>query len=803
MEENKKYNQQQYQNQMQQNSQSQQFTDDEQSGFDIKEWLLLFLHYWYLFVICGLIALGLAYLKNRTWIERYQSSGTIIIEENRNTSNNVFMQGFGLQSGYRNIDNQVIMLTSYDLISRVVDSLPFLNTDYLSIGRFKTRNLYYNTPILVTADYVHPKVYGKLFKVSLKKDGSYTITDEDGAVDKNLNIKGRLGIPIQHNLFFMMIEPMRSTIDNRNIYIRFRDKRSLINDFMSRLKPEYVVKGSSVLSVSLQSETPDRDIDFINKLFDVFRTENLERKNDAASKTINFIDDQLNLVSQSLAVSGGAMTEFRRSNQIVDLPSHSSEILGKATQYDEKQSQLKLRESYLNYLDNYLKTNLDAGSIVAPSSLGLNEPMLMSLVQQFNNVIAKKNETSEKNPLYSKYEREIEGLKKSINEVIKNMRVSMQIEQSDIDTKLSNVQRDISRLPAKEMQLIGIERKYRVDDNYYTFFLQKRAEAAIQKASNSPDNTVLDRARVITLTNGDTKSKTTMMYLLVGLLLPALFLVIKELINNTIRDEKDIEKISPFPLIGTIKHTNSQDPILAAKHPRSSFTEMFHVIRTRIEFIVQRKNNILILSTSAESGDGKTYFSTNLASVYGMTGKKTLLVDMDIRKPSINARLGITETLGVTDYLIGDGTLDDLIIQKEDVNFDILLGGTTPPNPGELIRSEKLRDMFLELREKYSFIIVDTSPIGLVADSYSLAPMMDANLLIARSGKTNKSFFKKLVEQIKSDKLKHFYVILNDFDIESLPYGRYTKSYGYGYGYGNKKKGQNKYTHYYEDDSEI
>ena len=645
-------------NQQQQNAQYQQFNEDEQSSFNLKDWVLLFLHYWYLFVIFAGLALGLAYLKNRSWIERYKTSGSIIIEENRSTGSNVFMQGFGLQAGYRNIDNQVVMLTSYDLISRVVDSIPFLNTDYISIGRFKTRNLYENTPIVVSADFIHPKIYGALLKVSLREDGTYTITDEDGSVDKSLSVKGRLGVPIQHNLFFMTISPVTGVRENRVVYIRFRDKGSLINDFMSRLKPAYVVEGSSVLNVSLESETPSRDIDFINKLFDVFRAENLERKNDAATKTINFIDEQLNLVSQSLAVSEGEMTEFRRSNQIVDLPSHSSEILGKATQYDEKQSQLKLRESYLDYLGNYLKTSLDAGAIVAPSSLGLNEPMLMSLVQQFNDVIAKKNETSEKNPLYNKYEREIESLKTSINEVIKNMRVSIDIEKKDIKTKLSNVQRDISTLPAKEMQLIGIERKYRVDDNYYTFFLQKRAEAAIQKASNSPDNNILDRARITALTNGDAKSKTTMMYLFIGLLIPALFVVLKELLNNTIRDPKDVEKNSSFPLIGTIKHTNGTDPVLASKHPRSSFAEMFRVIRTRVEFIVQRKKNIVILVTSAESGDGKTYFSTNLASVYGMTGKKTLLIDMDIRKPSINERLSLGDTPGVTDFLVGNKPID-------------------------------------------------------------------------------------------------------------------------------------------------
>ena len=221
---------------------------------------------------------------------------------------------------------------------------------------------------------------------------------------------------------------------------------------------------------------------------------------------------------------------------------------------------------------------------------------------------------------------------------------------------------------------------------------------------------------------------------------------------------------------------------------------------------MQRKTKMAILITSAESGDGKTYFSSNLASTYGMTGLKTLLVDMDIRKPSINERLQLQETDGVTNYLIGEKKLDEIILRKEGLNFDLLLAGSVPPNPGELIRSDQLKNMFLELRNMYDYIIVDSSPIGLVADAYSLAPMMDANLMIVRSQKTNKSFFRRLNDQLVADKLKQFYIILNDISIESNSYARYGKNYGYGYGYGygnSKEKDANRYAQYYEDEKDI
>jgi capsular exopolysaccharide synthesis family protein len=249
---------------------------------------------------------------------------------------------------------------------------------------------------------------------------------------------------------------------------------------------------------------------------------------------------------------------------------------------------------------------------------------------------------------------------------------------------------------------------------------------------------------------------------------------------------------------------------LVQENPRSSFTEMFRVIRTRIEFIVQRKTNIITLITSAESREGKTYFSINLASIYSMTGKKTLLVDMDIRKPTVNQRFELDQLNGITNYLVGQCSLDEIIVKIPNVDFDILPSGSIPPNPGELIRSDKLIEMFQDLRKRYDYIIVDTSPIGIVTDAYSLANFSDINLFVVRNEKTNKTLFKKLSAQLKQDKLEKLYTIYNDVlndGSRSSKYNRYNYNYGYNYGYGyygKKKKGKSdKYFHYYEDNSDL
>lgn len=797
---------------MEQNINEKPFNSEEESGFDIMEWVSYFLNNWYLFVIGIILSLGLAYLENRSWLPSFQTEGRVLIDENRTNGNGsqALMQGFGIQSGYKNVKNQVIMLGSNDLVSKVVDSLPFLNVDYISKGSFKTRNLYKTTPILIQSNYIAPEAYGVLFKIKLHSDGTYTISVDDNNLFSKFQIEGRYGQSIQHNLFFLTVNNLNKYMGNTDMYFRFRTKESLVSDFSSRLNFGYVVEGSSVLKINLVSETPERDIDFINKLCETFLADNLNRKNDAATKTIQFINEQLGIVSKSLSTSEGEMTNFRQSNKIVDVSSHTSELLGKATKFDTQQAELKLRETYLNYLANYLKKNFADGAIIAPSSLGLNEPLLMTVVQQINELHNLRSDVTEANPIYSKYTKQIETAKLTVMEVIKNMRASLEIEKNDFNKRYALVNKEIEQLPEKELQMIAIERKYKVDDNYYTFFLQKRAESEILKASNTPDNDILDKARITSITNSDKRSKTTMVFLLFGILIPTLIVILIELLNNTVHSTKDVEKNSPFQLIGAVRHTKSTDPLIVSKNPRSAYTEMFRIIRTRVEFIVQRKTDIVIMNTSTESGDGKTYFSINLASVYAMASKKTILVDMDIRKPSVNQRFNIVHPLGVTNYLIGQCSLDEIIIKLPKVDFDILPAGSIPPNPGELIRSDKLTKMFEELRSKYDFIIVDSSPIGMVTDAYSLAQHSDVNLFVVRNGKTNKTFYKKLSTQLKLDNVPNLYTVLNDVLDDESKYSKYklykyAYLFGFSYGYTSKKrKGDaEKYFHYYQDDTEI
>ena len=813
----------------QQDPQQQQGDDEDSSlNFNPLEWLFTFLHYWYLFVIALVIALGLAMLKNRRWIPTYYSQGTIVIKESATygTSASALMSGFGVDAGYKNVNNQMIMLGSYDLMSRVVDSLPFLNVEYITQGRFKTRQLYRQTPIVVEATRIDPRAYEILYQVNFRHDGSMHIS----STNENfyLEIDANYGEPIHCPYFDGKIFPTELMTNNGKIYFRFRSHESLVDEFMSRLQLSFVTEGSTVLALSLVSETPQRDCEFIDKLAKIYLLQNLEQKNEVAENSIRFINEQLNNLQSSLQVSEGAMTNFRQENKFVDVNSYAGQLMGQVAAYDQQSMELRLRETYFDYLIKYIHDNIEKGAVIAPTTMGVDEPILVGLVQQLNDLRIQRGELTEKNVYYAKYTKDIENVKTAIEEVVTSMRASLEIEKADLANRYKEVEHSIKQLPEKELEMVAIERNYRIDDNYYTFFLQKRAEAEIQKASNTPDNSIMDKARTTAIMNAKAKKKTTSTYLIIGFLIPMILIILSELLNNKIRSPKDVVKLKYFRLIGTLRHAKSQNPTLVRDHPRSSYAEMLRAIRTRMEFIVKRKDKMVVGITSTESGDGKTFLSSNLAALFSMSGKKTLLMDLDIRKPNIHTKMGLEGGLGLSNYLIGDCTLEETFA-KSPFDFDIMRAGTIAPNPGELIHSDKLAETIKLLREKYDFIVIDTSPIGLVPDAYTILELSDIGLFVIRCMQTNKSFCKQTLQEIAEvvDTPEKVQIVLSDIPTEGHSgygygygygysgYGYGTSSYGYGYGrkkYGDKYRStiygkvfrrsndEQKYNYYTDDD---
>jgi len=758
---------------------------DGSSNINVMEWVVRFLHYWYLFALGLAIAFSLAMLKNRRWIPSYYSYGTVIIKQATGYGATTLMRGFSIDEGMNNVNNQVLTLRSYDLIGRAVDSLPFLDVEYITMGRFKTRNLYHNTPFIIEKTQISERAYDILFRLDIQEDGSLVVSINDDESENPMRIETHYGEHFDTPYFSGYILPTQFMASKGRLFFRFRSRESLITEFLNRMQLNFLQQSSTVLCIGLTSETPERDCEFIDKLSDIFLLQNLERKNEQAENSIRFINEQLVVLQRSLETSEGEMTAFRQENRFVDVSSYASQLMSMISSYDQQVLQLRLKETYLDYLDNYLHESIEQGTVIAPASLGLDEQMLMGLVTQLNELQIQRGELTEKNVYYAKYTKDIENVKLTLAEVLKSMRKSLEIEKKDLQERYAEVEQNIQHLPEKELQMVAIERNYRIDDNYYTFFLQKRAESEIQKASNMPDNEILDRARTTTkLVNEKVKKKTMSTFLAIGFIIPLVLIILSELLNDKVRTPKEVDKLSKFRLIGTLRHARSQNPTLVKTSPRSGYAEMLRAMRTRIEFIVGRKEKLCICVTSAESGDGKTFMSTNLAALYGMTGKKTLLIVLDVRKPNVHTKLAMENGVGITNYLIDECSEEELILHNENFDFDFIRAGAVPPNPGELVHSDKLHEFINRMREKYEYIVIDTSPIGQVPDALSLVADTDITIFVIRCLQTSKSFCTQTLEALEEDYADKIHLVLSDIPTEGFHSGY---GYGYGYGYGGKR----------------
>lgn len=784
-----------------------QDTQGTSSGdINVIDWLLRFARHWYLFVIAVSVALAAAYLSNRSWEPMYNTEGKIIIESSANGGTYNFMQGFSAGHDYVNSNNQLLILGSYDLINRTVRKLPF-GVDFYTRGRFRTHNMYGREPIVINLSHLAAEAYGCEFRFIPLSAESFEIRLEDEfsrELYPDFKISGRYGEPFENFLFFATIEKLYLPASNMEFLFRFRSLSSLEDEFSSRLKLEYIGEESSVVSVNLSGNVAARDKDFINALSREFLESNLEEKNQEATRTIEFINEQLAFIADSLRSSELRLRQYRREHNLVDINGYTSTILGKLASLDMQNSELNLKEAYFDELSEYLSESIHRDRLVAPSSIGVSDPVLLDLVGQYNELIQKRSDIGESNPAYERITKRMEEVRGTMIEVIENVRKINEMERRAFEREYNAVMDDLRNLPEKELAMVNYERTYKINDNYYTFLLQKQSEAQIRKASNVPDNKILQQARTNPYPiNGSQKTKTYVIFLIIGLVLPAVYVILRELLNFTLRTEADINRITNYPILGIIRHTNGTKKIMSTVNAKSLFSEGYRLIRSRIEFITQRKSKITILVTSAESGDGKTHFASNLAGIYSMVSKKVILLDIDLRNPKMSKQFGYAETPGLVHALIGENTLDEIIVKDDgDLGFDFIPVGVVPPNPAELIASEGMNRIMDTLKERYDYIIIDSSPLGLVSDAYAISSAIDVNLIIARAFKTNKSFFKNFTSQISRDNMNNVYIVLNDVMMpKHKHYGRYVRGGKYNYGT-EARYYHNQSRKYYTDDEE-
>ena len=777
---------------------------DEQS-IDIKQLIYICLSHWYLFVIFVVLALAVGFVINRYKPSVYQTSGTVLIKSDQTFDPTSLMTN--LNTGKSNVENEMAILRSYSLAERTIKKMN-LEVTYSEKGRVSTVELYKTAPFTVEFDRSVPQAVGLTYEITAFNTEAFslhgtsefltkydyvlcqTLQSVPQKIDVVTECKQGEWIDNGYNRFRIVLnENYNPEKDNsRKLYFRLNSYPSLVRQ-LSSYTVNATSKQSSVVSIVMNGSNPSKIVEFTNMLMNEYVNRGLEKKNLVSENTIRFIDDELTGIQESLGSAASELKEFRTQNDLMNLDMQATQIYNNLQALERERAEMTVNVKIYKRLQDYIKEQIDdPENLAAPSTMGIADPLLNQLVRDLVTLSQTKATQlltqTEQHPQIVKLNEQIVTTKKTLLETINNLVINADMSLDEINKRIAKAVSETKVLPAKQQQLINYQRNFNFNDETYKYLMQRRAEAQILKASNTPDNEVLDVARLErTVRIAPRTSMNYLIALILGLLIPAVYLFLKDFFNVSISDRKDVEKLTSYPIVGQVAQTNSKDPLVVVNSPKSPIAESFRSIRTNVEFITQGKNQSTILVTGDMQSIGKTFNAINVASIYALYGKKTVLLGFDLRKPKLFKEFGLNNNIGLSSFLSNKEPFESIIQSTTAIpSLDIITSGPIPPNPAELIASEKCDELFKLLRERYDYIIIDTPPVGLVTDAFLLMKHSDVNLFIVRQGVTNKNIFGTIIKDMESRGLK-MSIVLNGIQTnKGYGYG-YGKKYGYGYGY--------------------
>jgi tyrosine-protein kinase Etk/Wzc len=758
---------------------------------DLLLFLPLVLRNWYWFVVALVLALLIARFYVRHTMPIYSTSATILINEGGERSfadNSEILQGLGLPGGNRNVQNQIMILNSIALTANTLKELPFEIEYYFRTAR-NILPIYPETPIKVISDTDIPLPRDTEFFIEFSGNNKVIIGCESDnyPFEKTTAFGEEIIVPGGSFRIECENEEWVKMNQDRTMYFKIFSERNLVRSFVNRINVELVSKDGTVLRVNMQGTNPKKDVDFLNKHLEGFQAISLNKKNAEADRRIRFIDGQLIGVSDSLSITESRLQQFRSSHRVMDLSAQGQSIIGQVTLLENERARLNLEANYYDYLADYLAKDASGEIPIVPITMGITDPGLTRIVEELAELQGQLALTGagERNPLQRNLEQRVRSSKSALRETLNGLKRANSLARSENQEQINKANAQASALPITERQLLGIERKFKLNDELYTFLLETRAEQEMQKASNRADSEIVDPAdaRFSALVSPNRRT-VNILALFAGFVIPFVMIYFKYTFNDKLEDE-DIKNLTNLPVVGNIPHNTEKINRVVLDNPNSSIAEAFRVMRSRMQFFTKDASSPVILITSTMPEDGKTFTAINLASAYSLLGKKTILLGFDLRKPKIYQDFNLSNEKGLSTWLIGMHGLKDIVQETSFNNLYFISGGPIPPNPSELTALAKTEELIQLLKSNYDYIIIDSSPIGVVSDTFHLAALADSCLLVVRPGKTFREMFENSLNQIYSSKTKGVGLVINDIKSGGKFYG-----YGdrYGYTSNNKRK---------------
>jgi polysaccharide biosynthesis transport protein len=779
---------------------------DKQNSFDFKGFLIKTLSYWKWFAVGLIIAFSIAHQVNVRKQKIYGVETTIAVQEENNpffTSNTSLIFNWGGTSDKVQMISTTLKSRSHNEL--VVDRLQFY-VDYLKQTKYFLKDVYGEIPFKVTIDKTQNQLLNEFVKVKMISSDSYQlsislpsnrveviryldtkrsfITIPNKEFKKIYKVGEAVNLPFLH--WTLNKVPYHGGDFSEEVLVRCNNFDNTVTSCMG-INVSIDEKAGSILKLSTQGNNKSRMVDLLNTTVDVLMKRQLESKNKFAENTINFIDRTLSDMEGKLKESGEELTDFGKNNDIIDIEAGGSIYKQQLLEYDEQRDQVERKISYLNTLKTYLKNSVDFSKLPAPTVAGIEEPNINANVAKLILLSVQRSELAysiKGDVYYERIDNEISSVKKVLLENANSYKNALLYDLNLANQKIGKVEGEISKLPENKQEWLKLSRKYNLSDNIYNTFLQKRSEASIVKAANLSDIVFIDPAKDVG--GGLLGPKTSVNYVLaffMGLIIPLILVFFIFFISNSVQNIEDISAQTQLPLIGIVGVKHSESNLSVFERPKSALSESFRAIRSSLQFLYKKQHvdgAKTLMLTSSVSGEGKTFCSLNIATVFALSEKKTIILGLDLRKPKIFDDFNIKNELGAVNYLIGERKLED-VIQKTHVPYlDVITSGPIPPNPSELILGDSMKEMIEELKKSYDYIVLDTPPVGLVSDALELSQYCDVTLYVVRQNFTKKEMLTLLNNRTKRGELNNVSIIFNGYENKA----KYGVGYGYGYGYG-------------------
>lgn len=768
-------------------------------GLDFKRVLARAIRFWYVIVMSLLVALVVAFYKNRYTQRVYPIQASILIRETQEISGAELLYKNSLVDPYRNYLNEPYIIKSYPLIEKVVRDLNFHIT-FLQEGYVVTSEAYTNLPVKVYWCGPQQIKSGK-FIFTLLDEQRYSLVEFKERDEKAENRIFNINDSIQFNgasICVRRIEQNQAgSYFNKPFILEINNPTSVAASYISRLGVDWAELGAGIINLSLTGTIPEKEIDFLNALIAIYSEQDLERKNEAASRTVKFISAQLTQIRDSLRLVEYQLERFGNSSRIKDMSAEAQRLYAKIESFEVERAELMIRQNYYQYLKEYLRQGeTDMGQVILPTSMGINDPILTAILSNMMEIQLemKLNASPERmqNPRIRDLQQRTNQLKKDVAEALKALESTDKIKMDFLNRQLATAEKELDLLPASERQLISVQRNYSLLENLYVFLMQKLSEAKISEAANTSDIIPVNppmRAGAISPKPG----RNYTIAVIFGLVVPFGIFVLFELANNKVQSKEDIEKMTAMPFLGGVGHNSSTNNLIVRERPKSGVAESFRALRSNLNYFTGNKSKQVFMVSSSISGEGKTFTTINLATVFALSGKKTLIVGADMRRPKIFEDFNRSNATGLSTYLSSMHEFTEVVQQTEIENLYLVSGGPVPPNPSELLLTDRFEAFIKNALQEFEYIIIDTPPLALVTDAFVISKFVNHTVFVLRQNYSPKEFVRSIDEYYRSGKLKNMSIMLNDIYKSGLGYGygqgyAYSYSYGYGYGYGSRKK---------------